>query len=278
MKYPVLLFAVMLLLGAGCTKDEPVSDTLAAESADPTAARITFLSEIPTLGTNEIALNVSGMDGGMLTPENLTIAHEKLMHLIIVREDMTHYLHLHPEYETDAWRVLADFPAEGRYYVYVDIDAVDEGPVVLHDEITIGQEPATQNFPQPTSKTSTLDGIASTVTAGPGFIAGTDVMLNFQLTHNGQRIGNIAPYLGAYGHLVAFAHGQPEVYLHAHPLTEEAPGDGNVQFSIAFPAAGTYTLFPQFNINNEIRTFPVTVEVTGEGTFDDMVDSMHSGH
>ena len=53
--------------------------------------------------------------------------------------------------------------------------------------------------------------------------------------------------------MVALKHGQPDHFVHAHPLNETAPQDGIVDFEIELQEKGMYTIYAQFNINGQIN-------------------------
>ena len=71
--------------------------------------------------------------------------------------------------------------------------------------------------------------------------------------------------MGAFGHVVVIRHGDPDDFIHGHPITDNKPTDGKVVFESEFPLKGTYTIFAQFSINGQVRTFPITVSVDSEG-------------
>ncbi|MGE4428975.1 MAG: hypothetical protein AB7G37_21180, partial [Solirubrobacteraceae bacterium] len=69
----------------------------------------------------------------------------------------------------------------------------------------------------------------------------------------------LQPYLGARGHLVALRDGDL-AYLHVHP--DEHAGVGEIPFTAEFPSVGRYRLYLQFQTGGQVRTAPMTVEVT----------------
>ena len=66
--------------------------------------------------------------------------------------------------------------------------------------------------------------------------------------------GQVEPYLGAGGHLVALREGDL-AFLHVHPM-----GDG-VRFAATFPTPGSYRLFLQFKHEGRVQTVAFTQEV-----------------
>ena len=93
--------------------------------------------------------------------------------------------------------------------------------------------------------------------------AGADSTLTFTVTHAGQPVRTLEPYLGAYGHLVALR-ADDLGYLHVHPMGE--PGDGTTQpgpdikFMAAAPTDGKYFLYLDFQLDGQVH--PVEFAVT----------------
>lgn len=265
MKKTLLLpFLALLLLGAGCTAQKSAKqDEISYEKGSLAAgSRVAFQNQTISQGDVILTFDLYGEGGDELTDEDLSIAHEKLLHFILVRNDMRGYQHIHPEYLNGSWIVSTSIPDEGMYDVYVDIDPKDEDALVLRKTLTVGNAMTGSGLPEATpGMATTVMGTLVALTTEPSLVAGEEVELTFTLASNGVPLTNIEPYLGAYGHVVALRHNDPEVYLHAHPLTETQPTDGQVKFATTFPEAGGYTFFPQFNIGGEVITFPITVEV-----------------
>lgn len=218
-------------------------------------------------GEVTLAFKLYGLDGHEFGSKDLKIAHEKLMHLILVRDDMTRYQHIHPEYVDGRWTIKTQIPDQGQYQMYVDIEPTEEKPAVLRVPLSIGG--ATQNaaFPVPTSDRSIMvDDIKTMLIADLPLRTKAETTLTFELTQSGQAVKNIEPYLGAFGHTVALRHNDPDDFFHAHPVTEQKPTDGKVTFALNFPVKGRYTLYAQFQIGEAVKAFPITVDVTEEGT------------
>ena len=103
--------------------------------------------------------------------------------------------------------------------------------------------------------------------AGP-VMAGDEAELMFRVTRDGDEVGDLEPYLGALGHLVALREGDL-AYLHVHP-ENGAPHDGGtagpeVGFVAEVPSAGRYHLYLDFRHGDRVRTAAFTVEAGGAG-------------
>lgn len=214
-------------------------------------------------------------DASELTPGTLKVAHEKKVHLIVVRDDLSVYQHLHPDYVDGRWSVQSDISEQGKYHLYLDIAPVNEKSVVLLDEVLVGGLTLKKMYPDLTPNLTAMDGgVSAKLSFGQKLDVNKDLKLMFELSRNGQP-AKIDTYLGAFGHVIALRHGDPEFYLHAHNTNKEAPTDGRVEFEAMLPQKGMYTFFAQFNVNGQVKTFPITLEA---GVISGGSDMGASGH
>lgn len=213
-----------------------------------------------------LAFKLYGADAHEFGPNDLKITHEKPMHLILIRDDVTSFQHVHPEYKDGRWTVKTTIENQGLYQMYVDIEPKEESPVTLRVPLTIGGTTQQSQFPSVSANMSAVtNGIQATLQLASPFKTKEHTNLTFVLAQNGKPVTQIDPYLGAFGHVVVLRHGDADDYIHGHPITESKPTDGKVVFESEFPVKGTYTIFAQFSINGQVITFPITVSVDSEG-------------
>lgn len=259
------------------TKESLANNSNGAHGATLAGTRIEF-QNINNLKPGEITLafKLYGRDAHKFGPDDLKVTHEKALHLMLVRDDLQYYQHLHPEYVDGNWTVKTQVAEQGKYEMYVDIDPKEESPIVLRVPLTIGGATKEKMFPTVSRNlTAIVDGITANLDkAEPGGKT-AEVTLRYRLTQNSQPLNQIQPYLGAFGHVVALKHGEPDHFVHAHPLTETAPQSGIVEFEIELQEKGMYTIFAQFNINGKIKTFPITLEIEGLATGQKMEENKH---
>jgi hypothetical protein len=183
------------------------------------------------------------------------VTHEKRMHLIVVRRDLTGFQHLHPELDADGtWSTPITLAQGGSYRVFADFSRGGEAQTLASDLRVDG--PADLRAlpaPQPVATTAGYDVRLAAASAHPGEPA----TLDFAISRDGEPV-ETEPYLGAGGHLVALREGDL-AFLHVHP---EEHADG-VAFEATFPTAGRYRLFLQFKHEGKVRTVAFTQEVTG---------------
>ncbi|HEX5929757.1 MAG TPA: hypothetical protein VFY48_10225 [Solirubrobacterales bacterium] len=183
--------------------------------------------------------------------------HERRLHLILVRRDGTGFRHLHPEMDAaGAWSVPAEFPAAGAYRVFADFSVGGEQRTLAADLFVSGGEFEARPFPPPAAADTTAG--YEVRLRSDHLAAGEPAALTFAVGRDGEPVGDLAPYLGAKGHLVALREGDL-AFLHVHP---EPGGVGEVPFAATFPSAGRYRLYLQFRHDGTVRTAEFTVEVS----------------
>jgi hypothetical protein len=205
---------------------------------------------------------IEGPDGQPVTAYELK--HEKDLHLIVVRRDLSGFRHVHPVRDAaGTWRMPFTFAAGGTWRVFADF-----APAGLGRSLTLGTDVdvAGSYVPVPlpkASNTARVDGYDVTLTGSP--IAGKESELAFTVKRDGKPVTDLQPYLGAYGHLVSLRVGDL-AYLHNHPAElAQAGGTGGpeVRFGTTFPTAGSYRLFLDFQHDGAVHTAEFTVDASG---------------
>ncbi|MDQ7905677.1 hypothetical protein RB614_14255 [Phytohabitans sp. ZYX-F-186] len=206
---------------------------------------------------------ILGPDGTPVT--GYTPTHEKQLHLIAVRRDLTGFQHVHPTMAADGtWSVPLAADAPGQYRIFADFQ-----PAARAQALTLGVDvPARGDYrpaplPAP-ERSATVDGY--TVTLAGDLVPGTASKLTLTVSRGGRPVTDLQPYLAAYGHLVALRDGDL-AYLHVHPDGE--PGDGRtapgpeITFYAEVPSAGAYRLFLDFQHAGKVRTAAFTATAGG---------------
>lgn len=213
-----------------------------------------------TAGRTRLAFRVLTSSGRPLL--DYTREHDKDLHLIVVRRDLTGFQHVHPTLDRSTgtwsvdvrltpgvWRVVADFTPAGW-----------DGVTVADDLAVAGAfSPAPLPADDRTARIRTAAG-TYTVTLEGDTAPGTGTVLTTRIELDGEPVTDLEPYLGAFGHLVAIRAGDLG-YLHVHP-EEGDPGPG-IDFATAFPEPATYRLFLDFRHRGTVHTAAFTVESGG---------------
>jgi Domain of unknown function (DUF4396) len=188
------------------------------------------------------------------------IEHERRMHLIVVRRDLTGFQHLHPEMAPDGtWSARISLPEAGSYRVFADFAHAGRRETLATD-LNVDGDADYRALP-PAAETGEAGAGYTVTTADTVSKPSEETRLAFTVRRGGQAV-RLAPYLGAGGHLVALRDGDL-AFLHVHPTADGAPAAGEpIEFATRFPSAGRYRLFLQFKAAGDVHTASFTHEVT----------------
>jgi hypothetical protein len=201
----------------------------------------------------EQTLRFRVVDDRRATVRDFDVEHERRMHLIIARRDLTGFQHLHPEQADDgSWSTPVRLDAAGSYRMFADFSHGGEAQTLATD-LRVDGAADLEDLPAPATSAVSDGGYDVRLDAGAS-APGEEAHLRFQITSRGEPV-RTEPYLGAGGHLVALREGDL-AFLHVHPLSGDA-----VEFGATFPTAGRYRLFLQFQHDGHVQTVAFTHEV-----------------
>ncbi|MBD0362706.1 MAG: hypothetical protein ICV55_08060 [Coleofasciculus sp. C3-bin4] len=235
-----------------------------SESAPTTAlAKLTVPSQITPKTSVPLVIEVRDKDGKAIA--NFDKFQEKLMHLIVVSDDLQYFNHIHPTYKGNGrFEVQTNFPYPGSYTLFSDYKPAgkSEQVSVLKAQVP-GKSPAPSKIDLTTTKTLGNTKANLKLSQTP-IKTGKEVNLIFHLQDaaSNQPLNDLQPYLGERGHLVILKQSSPlseADYIHAHAL-KDTPAD-EVHFITNFPTPGKYKLWGQFNRNGKIVTADYWVNV-----------------
>lgn len=212
-------------------------------------------SEEPTT----LRLMIHGADGRMV--KDFETIHEAKVHLIIVREGLDQFAHLHPAVDA-AGNLSAEyrFPVGGKYRLFADFKPQGQSQSVAVGELQVAgsSAPAARLSPNVPGRVRGDELEAKIEIANAK--AGNPVRIAFGLLDaEGQPVRDLQPYLGAMGHLVVISADGKE-YVHAHPGEAQAEA-GRVGFEARFAKPGIYKGWGQFRRGGKIRTLPLILGV-----------------
>jgi copper chaperone CopZ len=200
-------------------------------------------------GTRELSFVVRDGQGKAVTA--FATVHEKPLHLIVLRRDLTGYQHLHPVMAPDGrWKVTADLAEPGSWQAYADFTVINASfaqiPLTLGFGLQVGGDFQPRPLPPAAREARTA---THTVSFSGEPVSGQAVLLPFNVFAGGERVA-LEPYLGSFGHLVVVRQGDL-AYLHVHP--EPLLANGSVQFWIT-AEPGTYRLFFDYQTGGKVQT------------------------
>lgn len=192
---------------------------------------------------NEIAFTVQESNG---TFTDYGTSHTKEMHLIVVRDDLQHFSHLHPTRDASGvWRVPYTVPAGGRYWLYADFIEGNEAPHTIRFERIYGSDTGAVGINESNETVKTVDkyriALETVKTAN-------DVSFTYTITDNDGSPVQLEEYLGARGHSVLIS---PDGdFIHAHASEEGT----NPIFITSDLSENFYRAFTQFQIKEKVVT------------------------
>jgi hypothetical protein len=208
-------------------------------------------------GSQQFSFTIKGPNGK--AADKFAIVHEKDLHLVVVRRDLTGYQHLHPIMAPDGtWSVPVRLDRPGLWRAYADFTVVNPAGAQL--ALTLGADLTVAGDYQPKSlpaaaKEATEDNLTATYEGYPA-VGATQPML-FRVTSAGSPV-TLQPYLGSFGHLVVIRQGDL-AYLHVHPDPQFL--NGVVKFWLAAPSVGTYRMFFDHQVDGKVHTAEFTLEI-----------------
>jgi hypothetical protein len=204
-----------------------------------------------------LAFRIEAAGGAAVT--TYAVVHDRPLHLILIRRDLSGFQHLHPTMAADGtWSIDLTLAEPGSYRMIADFTAVLGGQqlaTTLGSDLTVSGDYVPRELPAPVLDSST-DGFAVRYEGTLG-TASTQPML-ISVTGTDGKPAAVEPYLGAYGHLVVLREGDV-AYVHVHPETQLV--DGRVKFWVTLPSEGTYRMFFDFQVAGTVHTAAWTAEI-----------------
>ncbi len=215
-------------------------------------------------------------------PATLREIHERLIHVIVVSQDMSHFAHIHPDdfapiseenVRTGVFQVRHEFSTGGTYIIAIDFmhGLVQESRTFIVD--VAGPDQGQQRIY--TSVAHSGDYTVELDHVNP--FAEDLSTLYFNVLKDGEPVRDLSPYLGAAMHIALvktdlseFVHGHGEVHppgtppptavnhVHAPPPPRFGP---NIEAHLVFPREGAYTIFGEFMHEGEVVTVRFTTRV-----------------
>ncbi|OJF11504.1 hypothetical protein BG844_25945 [Couchioplanes caeruleus subsp. caeruleus] len=244
---------VTQVAGSGVTSQAVGGLALTASGLTLQPGKVLF----PAGRAQPFRFRVTGAAGAPIT--TYAIVHDKPLHLVVVRRDLTGFQHLHPTMAPDGtWSIDLTLAEPGSYRAIADFTAVVGGqqtPATLGVDLTVAGNYAPVSLPPPVTE-ATAGGFTVQYAGTPRI--GTTQPLLMSVRGPDGKPAALEPYLGAYGHLVVLREGDVG-YVHVHP--EAGPTGGAVKFWLAAPGPGRYRMFFDFQVAGKVHTAAFTAVV-----------------
>ena len=208
---------------------------------------------------------------------DLTLSHEQWIHLVMMRDDLTGFQHLHPQPTATPGEldVQVTFPAPGLYTLNSEFRRRGS----LRD-IVFRQVVNVEGTPEPVSlaedrAAKTIDGVRVALVGTPRVGEPSELEFVFRDPETGEPITNLKPYLSAAGHVIVASQGLYTID-HTHGEAEDASGamlwplpgtsfGPDIKFHYRFAAPGLYKIWGQFQTaDGRVVTTDFVVRATAD--------------
>jgi hypothetical protein len=216
----------------------------------------------------QITFVINGPTGQAQT--DFTLQQTKLLHLYVVRDDLTQFQHIHPtlDQKTGLWSVPVTFAKPGPYHLVIEFEALTAdgnfADRILGTNFRVGGGKYTPVKYQSDYGHASVDGY--TVTLDPtGKVGGPP--LHLKITKAGADVTDLQPYLESFAHITGFRDGDLKA-VHVHP--NEVPKKGDLAarggpvltLTSVFTAPGKYRMFIEFQTNGQLHLTPIDIQVS----------------
>ena len=210
---------------------------------------------------------------------------QRRMHLIVVSDDLSVFMHVHPTLENDGtFHDVVRFPRPALYHLYADAAPHGLGHPVFRFDVPVAVRAGASGSSRAAGSP------AQTATAGPYLVrlssdrmaAGADTPVSIVVTKGGRPASDLHPYLGAFAHVVAIgAADLSYTHVHAMAMRSSAPMPGmqmqggmdmgadalpasatvppTMHLSVRLPHTGDYKVWVQFNGGGRLYAAPFVV-------------------
>ncbi len=175
-------------------------------------------------------------------PMELELLHERPGHLILVRNDLTYFDHLHPEYNNGIFTTAKTFIAPGEYRLWLEFT---DGTLEHIIDYTLNVT-GTQEMPEP----DTLNGLTVELKTSE-LQQDKPAYLNFAVTEEDKPVSITEKLLGADAHLIIISN-TLDKFEHLHDETGDK--DNLLAFSYTPESSGNYTAWVEFVNNGKEHT------------------------
>ncbi|MBD8067796.1 hypothetical protein F7888_02255 [Bacillus sp. PS06] len=179
--------------------------------------------------------------------------HEKMMHLIVVSNDLKEFYHLHPTQEGNEFHTDISL-SYSSYTAFVDINPKGKNYVIKPIRLEINKNSSPfMGLAKPLEKDQNLikeiGGKTVELITDP-LKVDEEVTLEFTISN-----GTPEPYLGALGHVVIIDQAV-EQFIHVHPVSVH-----DTIFNTQFEKSGLYKLWAEFRFGIHVHAYPFVFEV-----------------
>jgi streptogramin lyase len=192
----------------------------------------------------DIAFSVLKADGTVFNDYGTSLTKE--MHLIIIRDDLRYFYHIHPSRDgLGMWHIPFVPDAGGTYWFYANFSERDGHSYALRFERTYPGAVGATGLTVDQSREREVDGYHFLLEPAP---TDTGMSFAYHITDASGATVLLQNFMGAFGHsIIVSTNGY---FVHSHPSLEQG---GDPVFFINMPPPGLYRIFTQFQIKGSIH-------------------------
>src|SRR5947209_793873 len=226
----------------------------------------------------DVSFDIQQPSGQPLTAYKTGSGPHTGVHLILVRDDLSKIIHLHPPIGADGKiNQAVSFPSPGPWKVLVDAypRSATTPNFQLFDNVDVTGQYVPKKLPG-FSNSIDVHGYHFKLHGTPHINAIQAKFLNFTITDPQGRPVTFTPWFGAIAHAIFFRAGSLD-YFHTHVCGAAAPNcaslagqpritghsttPGHLTVGVLLPTSGTWRLFLQCKVNGHVLTAPFTLQV-----------------
>ena len=196
-----------------------------------------------------------------LSDADLSVVHEKKLHVFAYDSALVEFHHLHPEYSKDTglWSTPATLPVNGEYWFWAQ-GLVTSGKTDFNSNTSIevtGGDDANEVTELLDVRTGS-DGNSSVQMSATTLVAEKEVMPILTFSRLDGTPTALGTFLGEKAHIVAVPD-DGDSLIHVHGMDMANPNQ--LMIHVKFPAKGSYRLWVQFVDDDVLKTVPLSVIV-----------------
>jgi hypothetical protein len=215
-------------------------------------------------------LTLKTASGKLIAPEDLIVAHTKLLHLLFIDPLLDDYQHVHPEpgRTKGEWTFAFTPHTAGAYRVFADFTPVATARgLYASADVAVGGDSPLRVVKHNYAWSFERDGFRFELKpAALPISAQRPADLKLLITRVGGGAVPMEPVMGAFAHLVAFDEARSG-FAHLHPMEIDLAQRPDaihpeLNFKITIPRAGRYVIWAQVNLGGRETFVPFWFEVS----------------
>jgi len=216
-----------------------------SDSVDVHSYKVGFARSNAQVGKESLLKFTINEIGSGKPVSDLEIVHEKIMHVVLVRNDLKYFDHIHPQMaEPGNFTVAYNFSSPGTYRIWADFTIGGMQHIVDFGMNVAGNAGAEEK--------DMLDGLKVNFNPPEGIVAGKELELKFEIFDNNSKpIPVTEKFLGATAHLIEIDENLEEF---GHNHDENFDKDNIISFRHVFAKPGRHKIWVQFLKEGKTKT------------------------